>query len=73
MREAIADGFKYLSDDDLAAIADYLLAQPPIVHEVRPSALNDIPPSLALRRVRATAIARTTGAVLIFATAHGVP
>jgi mono/diheme cytochrome c family protein len=34
MREAIADGFKYLSDDDLAAIADYLLAQPPIVHEV---------------------------------------
>ena len=34
MREAIADGFKYLSDDDLAAIADYLLAQPPIVHQV---------------------------------------
>jgi mono/diheme cytochrome c family protein len=36
MREAIADGLKYLSDSDLAAIADYLLAQPPIVHDVRP-------------------------------------
>jgi mono/diheme cytochrome c family protein len=34
MREAIADGLKYLSDDDRAAIADYLLAQPPIVHQV---------------------------------------
>jgi mono/diheme cytochrome c family protein len=34
MREAIADDLKYLSDDDLAAIADYLLAQRPIVHEV---------------------------------------
>jgi mono/diheme cytochrome c family protein len=34
MREAIADGLKYLSDDDLAAIADYLLAQPPIVNDV---------------------------------------
>jgi mono/diheme cytochrome c family protein len=34
MREAITDGFKYLNEDDLAAIADYLLAQPPIVHEV---------------------------------------
>jgi mono/diheme cytochrome c family protein len=34
MREAIADGFKYLRDEDLAAIADYLLAQPPIVHQV---------------------------------------
>jgi mono/diheme cytochrome c family protein len=34
MREAIEDGFKYLRDDDLAAIADYLLAQPPIVHDV---------------------------------------
>ena len=36
MREAIADGLKYLSDSDLAAIADYLLAQPSIVHDVRP-------------------------------------
>jgi mono/diheme cytochrome c family protein len=36
MREAIADGLKDLSDDDLAAIADYLLAQRPIVHEVTP-------------------------------------
>ena len=35
MREAIADGLKYLSDSDLAAIADYLLAQPSIVHDVR--------------------------------------
>ena len=34
MREAITDGFKYLNEDDLAAIADYLLAQKPIVHEV---------------------------------------
>jgi mono/diheme cytochrome c family protein len=34
MREAIADGLKYLSDADIAAIADYLLAQRPIVHEV---------------------------------------
>jgi mono/diheme cytochrome c family protein len=34
MREAIADGLKYLSDDDLAAIADYLLAQPPIINDV---------------------------------------
>ena len=36
MREMIADGLKYLSDGDLAAIVDYLLSQPPIVHEVRP-------------------------------------
>jgi mono/diheme cytochrome c family protein len=36
MREAIEDGFKYLRDDDLAAIADYLLAQPSIVHDVTP-------------------------------------
>jgi mono/diheme cytochrome c family protein len=36
MREAIADGLKYLSDSDLTAIADYLLAQPSIVHDVRP-------------------------------------
>jgi mono/diheme cytochrome c family protein len=34
MREAIADGLKDLSEDDRAAIADYLLAQRPIVHEV---------------------------------------
>ena len=34
MREAIADGLKDLSDDDRAAIADYLLGQRPIVHEV---------------------------------------
>jgi len=34
MRETVADGLKYLSDSDLAAIADYLLAQPPIVHDV---------------------------------------
>ncbi len=36
MREAIEDGLKYLSDRDLEAIADYLLAQPPIVHDVAP-------------------------------------
>jgi len=36
MREVIADGLKYLSNDDLTAIADYLLAQPPIPHDVRP-------------------------------------
>ena len=34
MREAIADGLKYLSDDDRAATADYLFAQRPIVHEI---------------------------------------
>jgi mono/diheme cytochrome c family protein len=36
MRETIQDGLKFLSDADLEAIADYLLAQPPIVHEVAP-------------------------------------
>jgi mono/diheme cytochrome c family protein len=36
MREVIQDGLKYLSDADLEAIADYLFAQPPIVHEVSP-------------------------------------
>jgi mono/diheme cytochrome c family protein len=36
MRETIQDGLKYLSDADLGAIADYLFAQPPIVHEVTP-------------------------------------
>jgi hypothetical protein len=36
MREVIQDGVKYLSDADLEAIADYLFAQPPIVHEVSP-------------------------------------
>jgi mono/diheme cytochrome c family protein len=35
MREAIQDGLKYLGDDDLGAIADYLLAQPAIIHDVR--------------------------------------
>jgi mono/diheme cytochrome c family protein len=34
MREVIEDGLKYLSDSDLEAIADYLFAQPPIVHDV---------------------------------------
>jgi hypothetical protein len=34
MRETIDDGLKYLSDSDLQAIADYLFAQPPIVHDV---------------------------------------
>jgi mono/diheme cytochrome c family protein len=34
MREVIEGGLKYLSDGDLEAIADYLFAQPPIVHEV---------------------------------------
>jgi mono/diheme cytochrome c family protein len=36
MREVIEDGLKYLSDSDLEAIADYLFAQPAIVHEVTP-------------------------------------
>jgi hypothetical protein len=36
MRETIEDGLKYLSDGDLKAIADYLVAQPPIVHDVTP-------------------------------------
>jgi mono/diheme cytochrome c family protein len=34
MRETIQDGLKYLSDSDLEAIADYLFAQPPVVHQV---------------------------------------
>jgi mono/diheme cytochrome c family protein len=34
MRETIQDGLKYLSDGDLEAIADYLFAQPAIVHDV---------------------------------------
>jgi mono/diheme cytochrome c family protein len=34
MRETVDDGLKYLSDSDLEAIADYLFAQPPIVHNV---------------------------------------
>jgi mono/diheme cytochrome c family protein len=34
MRETIDDGLKYLSDSDLEAIADYLFAQPGIVHDV---------------------------------------
>jgi len=36
MREVIQDGLKYLSKSDLEAIADYLLAQPAIVHDVAP-------------------------------------
>jgi len=36
MRETVEDGLKYLNDADLEAIADYLLAQPPIVHDVTP-------------------------------------
>ena len=34
MREVVDDGLKYLSEDDLQAIADYLFAQPGIHHEV---------------------------------------
>src|SRR5229473_291693 len=34
MREAIQDGLKYLSAADLDAVADYVLSQQPIVHEV---------------------------------------
>ena len=34
MKEAVEDGLKYLTDADLGAIADYLLAQTPIAHEV---------------------------------------
>jgi mono/diheme cytochrome c family protein len=34
MREVIQDGLKYLSNDDSEAIADYMLAQPPVVHAV---------------------------------------
>jgi mono/diheme cytochrome c family protein len=36
MGETIQDGLKYLSDADLEAIADYLFAQPSIVHDVTP-------------------------------------
>ena len=36
MREVVEDGLRYLSEDDLEAIADYLLAQPAIVHQVKP-------------------------------------
>jgi hypothetical protein len=35
IEETLQDGLKYLSDFDLDAIADYLFAQPPIVHKVR--------------------------------------
>jgi mono/diheme cytochrome c family protein len=35
MREAVDDGLKYLTDTDRAAIADYLLALPPISNTVR--------------------------------------
>ena len=34
MREVVEDGLKYLNDSDLRAIADYLFAQPAIVHDV---------------------------------------
>jgi mono/diheme cytochrome c family protein len=34
MRETIQDALKYLHDEDLEAIAEYLFAQPAIVHEV---------------------------------------
>jgi len=37
MREAVDDGLKYLTDADRDAIADYLLAQPPVAHAVRPA------------------------------------
>jgi len=36
MREVVEDGLKYLSEADLREIADYLFAQPAIVHEVAP-------------------------------------
>jgi mono/diheme cytochrome c family protein len=36
MRETIQDGLKYLAAGDLEAIADYLFAQSPIVHDVSP-------------------------------------
>jgi hypothetical protein len=32
MRATVEDGLKYLTTGDLEAIADYLLAQPAIVH-----------------------------------------
>jgi mono/diheme cytochrome c family protein len=35
MEEAIEDGLKYLSDEDLAAIADYIMSVRPIENEVR--------------------------------------
>ena len=38
MREAVADGLKDLTDADRAAIADYLLALPPITNNVRRAA-----------------------------------
>jgi hypothetical protein len=34
MREVVEDGLKYLNDCDLRAIADYLFAEPAIVHDV---------------------------------------
>lgn len=34
MREVIQDGTKYLSDADLASIAEYVLSQKPVLHEV---------------------------------------
>ena len=35
MREAVRDGLRYLTDGDREAIAEYLLAQPPLVHAIR--------------------------------------
>jgi len=35
MAEVIDNGLKYLSKDDLAAIAEYVLSLPPVVHSVR--------------------------------------
>ena len=34
--EAVEDGLKYLTDEDRKAIATYLLAQKPVVNEVKP-------------------------------------
>lgn len=34
MHEAVQDGLRFLTDTDLKAIADYLLAQKPIVHKI---------------------------------------
>jgi hypothetical protein len=34
MRQVVEDGLKYLNDCDLRAIADYLFAEPAIVHDV---------------------------------------
>ena len=36
MAEAIAQGYRYLRDDDIAALAEYLASLPPIRNDVRP-------------------------------------